>query len=141
MLPLSPVRANFGAQLFLYAKDVDMRRSFDGLMGIVQSEFRRDILQGDTFLFLNKRRDRIKILWWDGDGMAIFMKRLEAGTYQRPLMAADQVSLLMDRTEVELLLSGIELSSVKRRKRYQVQTKTLTSSAVADHSDGDKNSS
>ena len=85
----------------------------------MQSEFNRDILGGDIFLFLNKRRDRIKILWWDGDGMAIFMKRLEAGTYQLPAIAADQVSIAMDRTQVELLLSGIELSSVKRRKRYQ----------------------
>lgn len=96
-----------------------MRRSFDGLHAIVQSEFNRDILGGDIFLFLNKRRDRIKILWWDSDGLAIFMKRLEAGTYQLPKITADQVSLVMDRTQVELLLSGIELSSVKRRKRYQ----------------------
>ena len=55
-----------------------MRRSFDGLHAIVQSEFNRDILGGDIFLFLNKRRDRIKILWWDGDGMAIFMKSQES---------------------------------------------------------------
>lgn len=117
MLTRSPVHAH-GSQLFLYGKDVDMRRSFDGLLAIVQNEFLRDILQGDVFLFLNRRRDRIKILWWDGDGMAIFMKRLEAGTYQRPILAADQVSLLMDRTQLDLLLAGIELTSVKRRKRY-----------------------
>ena len=117
MLTRSPVHA-LGSQLFLYGKDVDMRRSFDGLLAIVQNEFMRDILQGDVFLFLNRRRDRIKILWWDGDGMAIFMKRLEAGTYQRPMLAADQVSLLMDRTQLDLLLAGIELTSVKRRKRY-----------------------
>lgn len=118
MLTRSPVHAH-GSQLFLYGKDVDMRRSFDGLLAIVQNEFMRDILQGDVFLFLNRRRDRIKILWWDGDGMAIFMKRLEAGTYQRPMLAADQVSLLMDRTQLDLLLAGIELTSVKRRKRYK----------------------
>ena len=117
MLTRSPVHAH-GSQLFLYGKDVDMRRSFDGLLAIVQNEFMRDILQGDVFLFLNRRRDRIKILWWDGDGMAIFMKRLEAGTYQRPVLAADQVSLLMDRTQLDLLLAGIELTSVKRRKRF-----------------------
>ena len=125
MLTLSPVRS-LGSQLFLYAKDVDMRRSFDGLLAIVQSEFMRDILQGDVFLFLNKRRDRIKILWWDGDGMAIFMKRLEAGTYQRPAVAADQISLLMDRTQLELLLAGIELTSVRRRKRYKIPSKIPT---------------
>lgn len=96
-----------------------MRRSFDGLHAIVQNEFSRDVQSGDMFLFLNKRRDRIKILWWDGDGLAIFMKRLEAGTYQLPAITTDQASLTMDRTEVELMLAGIELSSVKRRKRYQ----------------------
>jgi transposase len=99
-----------------------MRRSFDGLHAIVQSEFKRDIQDGDMFLFLNRRRDRIKILWWDNDGLAIFMKRLEAGTYQLPTIASNQVSLIMDRTQVELMLSGIELSSVKRRKRYQAMS-------------------
>ena len=77
MLTRSPVHAH-GSQLFLYGKDVDMRRSFDGLLAIVQNEFMRNILQGDVFLFLNRRRDRIKILWWDGDGMAIFMKSQES---------------------------------------------------------------
>lgn len=120
---LSPVHSlHQASRLYLYAKSVDMRRSFDGLHAIVQSEFDRDILDGDIFLFLNKRRDRIKILWWDGDGMAIFMKRLEAGTYQLPVVTPGHISLAMDRTQVELLLSGIELSSVKRRKRYQVTT-------------------
>lgn len=123
MPTLSPVHSlHQAARLYLYAKNVDMRRSFDGLQAIVQSEFNRQVQDGDMFLFLNKRRDRIKILWWDGDGMAIFMKRLEAGTYQLPSMATDQVSLVMDRIQVELLLSGIELSSVKRRKRYQAIT-------------------
>jgi transposase len=117
---LSPVHTlHQASRLYLYVKSVDMRRSFDGLHAIVQSEFKLNILTGDMFLFLNKRRDRIKILWWDGDGMAIFMKRLEAGTYQLPAVTSDQASLIMDRTQVELLLSGIELSSVKRRKRYQ----------------------
>lgn len=129
MLTRSPVHAH-GSQLFLYGKDVDMRRSFDGLLAIVQNEFVRDILQGDVFLFINRRRDRIKILWWDGDGMAIFMKRLEAGTYQRPMLAADQVSLLMDRTQLELLLAGIELTSVKRRKRYKPVLTAATTTAA-----------
>ena len=106
------------ARIYLYAHSVDMRRSFDGLMAIVQTEFNRDIRQGDIFLFINKRRDRLKILWWDGDGLAIFMKRLERGTYQRPIMKSDSRSVLMDRTQLSLLLSGIELTSVKRRKRY-----------------------
>lgn len=108
------------ARIFLYAKDVDMRRSFDGLMAIVQSSFERDIRGGDLFLFINRRRDRVKLLWWDGDGLAIFMKRLEQGTFQRPLTAVDADHVQMDRTELGLLLSGIELSSVRRRKRYAI---------------------
>lgn len=106
--------------IYLYAKDVDMRRSFDGLHAIVQSEFRKDILLGDLFVFLNRRLDRVKLLWWDADGMAIWMKRLESGTFQRPIVKGDADHLEMDATDLSLLLSGIELRSVKRRKRYRV---------------------
>ena len=106
--------------------------SFNGLHAIVQNEFKRDIQGGDMFLFLNKRRDRIKILWWDGDGLAIFMKRLEAGTYQLPHSAADHTALVMDRTEVELMLAGVELSSVKRRKRYQSLIDQSQSASASD---------
>ena len=71
-------------KIYLYAKPVDMRRSFDGLHAIVQSEFHHDIRSGDVFVFLNRRLDRIKLLHWDRDGLAIWMKRLERGTFQRP---------------------------------------------------------
>ena len=98
-----------------------MRRSFDGLMGIVQSEFHLDVHAGDLFVFINKRADRLKALWWDGDGLAIFMKRLESGTFQRPAIESKDGHLLMDRVQLGLLLSGIELSSVRRRKRYQAK--------------------
>jgi transposase len=106
------------ARIYLYANAVDMRRSFNGLHAIVQAEFDRDIRAGDLFVFLNKRGDRMKALWWDADGLAIFMKRLESGTYQRPAASDDGQHLLIDRTQLALLLSGIELSSVRRRKRY-----------------------
>ena len=119
------------ARIYLYAKDVDMRRSFDGLMAIVQTEFDKDIRQGDFFLFINKRRDRLKILWWDGDGLAIFMKRLERGTYQRPLADNNHNHVQMDRTEFALLLSGIELTSVKRRKRYV--TRSVSNSSASEN--------
>ena len=106
------------ARIYLYANAVDMRRSFNGLHAIVQAEFDRDIRSGDLFVFLNKRQDRMKAIWWDLDGLAIFMKRLESGTYQRPTASDDGQHLLIDRTQLALLLSGIELSSVRRRKRY-----------------------
>ena len=110
--PLGPTK------IYLYAKPTDMRKSFDGLHAIVQSEFRRDIRLGDVFLFLNRRRDRIKLMHWDRDGLAIWMKRLERGTFQRPCRALSGEQVEMDATDLALLLSGIELTSVRRRPRY-----------------------
>ena len=105
-------------KIYLYAKPVDMRRSFDGLHAIVQSEFRRDIRAGDVFVFLNRRLDRIKLIHWDHDGLAIWMKRLERGTFQRPRCPPEAAQVEIDATDLALLLSGIELTSVKRRPRY-----------------------
>jgi transposase len=70
-VPLSPTR------IHLYAKNVDMRKSFDGLHAIIQSGFQRDVRSGDLFLFLNRRRDRLKLMYWDRDGLAIWMKKVE----------------------------------------------------------------
>jgi len=89
-------------QVYLYMHDVDMRRSFDGLMAIVQSELARDIRFGDYFLFVNKRRDRVKIIWWDRDGLAIFMKRLESGTVQTPIDTANSKSLVIDQAQLSM---------------------------------------
>jgi transposase len=119
MAGMIPSVGGMHARIFLYHPAVDMRRSFDGLMAIVQADFEQDVRGGDLFLFINKRRDRFKILWWDEDGLAIFMKRLEEGTFEHPRQAADGKHVEMDRTELGLLLSGIELASVKRRKRYR----------------------
>jgi transposase len=106
------------AKIYLYAKPADMRKSFNGLHAIVAAEFGRDIRAGDVFVFLNRRLDRIKLLHWDRDGMAIWMKRLERGTFQRPRSPPSGVQVEMDATDLALLLSGIELTSVKRRTRY-----------------------
>jgi transposase len=113
------------ARIYLYTQNVDMRRSFDGLYAIVQSEFTRDIRLGDYFMFINKRRDRIKIIWWDRDGLAIFMKRLEVGTVQRLEYASDSNSLLIDHAQLTMLLSGIDASNIKRRKRYHIEPETM----------------
>jgi transposase len=95
-----------------------MRRSFDGLSGLVRSVFQADPTDGNLFLFLNRRGDRIKMLWWDRDGLALFYKRLEAGTFEM-LQAADESPVLeIDATQLAMLLSGVTLESAKRRKRY-----------------------
>jgi transposase len=95
-----------------------MRKSFDGLQVLVQQVFQLDPLEGHLFLFVNRRRDRVKILWWDRDGLALFYKRLEAGTYQLPVVAADAQGVEIDATQLALLLGGIDLRSARRRKRY-----------------------
>ena len=112
-------------RVYLYVHDVDMRRSFDGLMAIVHSEFATDIRLGDYFMFVNKRRDRVKILWWDRDGLAIFMKRLESGTVQKPRSDTNSKSMVIDHAQLSMLLTGIDVSNIKRRKRYEVDSKTL----------------
>lgn len=108
--------------IYLYAKPADMRRSFNGLHAIVQAEFRRDIRSGDVFLFLNRRLDRIKLIYWDRDGLAIWAKRLERGTFQRPRAVASGEQVEMDATDLAILLSGIELTTVKRRHRYSADS-------------------
>jgi transposase len=95
-----------------------MRKSFDGLHALVLQVFQVNPLDGHLFLFVNRRRDRLKILWWDRDGLALFYKRLEAGTYQLPSVADDAQGVEVDATQLALLLSGVDLQSAKRRKRY-----------------------
>ena len=79
MLSLPP-----GIQVFMAVGAVDMRKSFNGLSAAVETVFERNVLDGHLFLFLNRKRDRIKIMWWDRDGLAIFAKRLERGNYEMP---------------------------------------------------------
>lgn len=105
-------------RIYLHLAPTDLRKSFDGLSGIVRSAFAADLLDGGWFLFLNKRRDRIKILYWDHDGLALWYKRLEAGTFEQ-LRAApdDSTTREIDATQLALLLSGVRLDAA-RRKRF-----------------------
>jgi transposase len=105
--------------IYLSTTPVDMRKQFDGLFALAVNHLGRDPLTGGLFVFLNRRRDRMKLLYWDGDGIAIWAKRLEAGTFQLPRCDADAKSVLLSATELTLLLRGIDLGSVKQRKRYR----------------------
>ena len=104
--------------VYLCTKATDMRKGFDGLHTLVLQVFERDPLDGHLFLFVNRRRDRLKMLWWDRDGMALFYKRLEAGTYQLPVVSEDSEGVEIDATDLAILLNGIDVQSAKRRKRY-----------------------
>ena len=105
----------------------DMRKGFDGLCGLAEHVLQQDPLSGHLFVFRNRARDRLKVLYWDNDGLAIWYKRLERGRFQLPtdLQAADEMPVRAEisASELNLLLGGIDLASVKRRKRYQRPTK------------------
>lgn len=104
-------------KMFLCITPVDMRKSFDGLLGIVQQEFQQDPLSGHLFLFMNRRRDCLKAIFWDGDGCVIWYKRLEHGTWQMPDSSSSPMEL--ESHELAMILKGIDLNSARRRVRYQ----------------------
>ena len=113
-------------RIFVCTQPTDMRRSFDGLCGMAADLMRQDPLSGHLFVFRNRNRDRLKLLWWDRDGLAMFYKRLERGTWQlptdvRPLRPSDDgvPSVEITAEELTLLLGGIDLRSVQKRQRYQ----------------------
>ena len=94
----------------------DGRKSFDGLQAVVTAHLGKDPLSGDLYVFRNKRGDRLKILAWQGDGFALYLRRLEKGTFVFP--KADTVEVSITATELAMILGGVELGSAKRRSRY-----------------------
>ncbi len=105
-------------RIFFATAPTDMRKGFNGLQGAVTGVLKQDPLSGHLFLFVNRRRDKLKILYWDRDGLAIWYKRLEQGTFQLPEVKPDQSSAEIRSEELTMLLRGIDLTSVRRRKRY-----------------------
>jgi transposase len=114
-------------RVFLCTLPTDMRKSFDALAGLVQAHLQQDPLSGDLFVFRSRRGDRLKLLYWDQDGLAIWYKRLEEGTFVLPATdgTRDRVGddgLVLRPAELAMLLEGIDLAHVKRQKRYQRPT-------------------
>jgi len=107
------------SRVFVFTGVTDMRKSFNGLSGLVATHFDVELLSGHWFLFFNRRRDSVKLLLWDRDGLVIWYKRLETGTFQVAALGDKETSLEIDSTQLSLLLSGIDLASAKRRKRYR----------------------
>jgi transposase len=111
-------------RIFVCTLPTDMRKSFDSLAALVQTHLSQDALSGDLFVFRSRRGDRIKLLWWDEDGYALFYKRLEVGTFVLPAAdgkraAAGAYGLVLRPAELAMLLDGVDLANVKRQKRYQ----------------------
>ena len=107
-------------RVYLCLTACDMRKSFDGLHQLVRDYLQLDAFAGHLFVFTSRRRDRLKILYWDRDGFAVWSKRLEEGTYAMPLTdSAGEQRREITAQELGALLSGIDLSQAHRRKRYQ----------------------
>ena len=105
-----------------------MRMSFRGLSGLVRQRLREDPTSGHVFCFLNRRRTMMKLLLCDRTGMWIFHRRLARGTFELPVVEAGVQRVRLDPTELALILDGIELGSVTRRKRYRRPMEPLVES-------------
>lgn len=111
-------------RVFLCTLPTDMRKSFDTLAALVQAELGRDALSGDLFVFRSRRGDRLKLLYWDEDGYAIWYKRLEEGSFVLPTADSKRAGigkhgLVLRPAELAMLLDGVDLASVRRHPRYQ----------------------
>ena len=108
--------------IYLYTGVCDMRKSFDGLLGLIeqaQIEGSQGPLSGAWFVFRNRRGDKLKIMYFDQDGLAIWYKRLEEGRFQWPQIEPGRSSVAIKADELRLILEGIDLNSVRRRKRWR----------------------
>jgi transposase len=105
-------------RVYLCLTACDMRKSFDGLASLVRSQMDLDPLGGHLYVFWSRRKDRVKILYWDRDGFAVWAKRLEEGTYALPFCESGEMRREIAAQELAALLSGIDLNQAKRRKRY-----------------------
>ena len=96
-----------------------MRKGFDSLSGLVRSEMNRDPLCRSVFIFFNKKHNQVKLLLWEGDGFALYYKRLEKGTYEVPIANDNNSSASISSEQLQFILQGISLRSIRKRKRYQ----------------------
>lgn len=108
-------------KVFLARQVTDMRKSFRGLLTLTEAVLRHDPTSGHLFVFVNRRRDMLKVLHWDGSGYWIWYRRLERGTFQLPGQDAgqDQAGIELTPAQLSLILDGIDLRSARQRLRYR----------------------
>ena len=109
--------------IYIAIEPVDMRKSFDGLAAIVKNHFHHDPLTGHLFVFINRAADRIKVLYWDNDGYALWCKRLEAGRFRIPvaIIGEGKQVALVSPAQLAMILEGIEPVAVRKRKRFTLK--------------------
>jgi transposase len=98
-----------------------MRCGHDGLCAVVRNQWKLDVFGGHLFVFLGRRADRCKILFWDRGGFVVYYKRLEKGRFRLPKISADSLSVSLDGTELAMLLDGIDFSAVRRPRKWNPQ--------------------
>ena len=111
-------------RIFLAARPADMRRGFDGLARMTSEIIRQDPLSGALFVFRNRKGDRLKVLYWAGDGYALWYRRLERGTFRFPACDGDAAEIR--GADLAMILDGVDLASVRRRSRYALPTAAAT---------------
>lgn len=109
---------NCSTAYYWYNSSTDMRKGFDALCGIVQEHMHANVLQGGVYIFINRKRNQIKLLEWEGDGLAIYYKRLEKGVFELPCVTSDATSISINAEKLQLILQGIVLGSVKKKVRF-----------------------
>lgn len=109
------------ARYYLYRESTDMRKSFDGLCGLVNSRLGANSMSGDVYIFINKERNRIKLLRWEAGGFVLFYKRLERGTFELPPFQNTSISRMIDYGELAMIVTGISMKYAKKRKRFLQQ--------------------
>ena len=117
-------------QYYLYNGNTDMRKGFDSLCGIVSSQMQLDALSGAIYIFINKKRNQVKLLLWEGDGLSLYHKRLERGTYERPQMQDGESGCMIAPQQLQFILQGVALHKIQYRKRYKKLPELSTSGKI-----------
>ena len=107
-------------KVYLARQAVDMRKGFPGLIAMTETVLKQDPVSGHLFVFINRRRDRMKVLFWGGSGFWIGYHLLESGRFQLPTTSPDDKSIELTRSQLAMILDGIDLSFVRQRKRFQL---------------------
>ena len=112
-----------GLKVFVALEPVDLRKSFSGLEGLVSDRLKEDLREGALFVFTNRSHTRLKILYWDRDGYAMWYKRLEKGSFRFPIAATASATkgVEVKAADLMMILDGVDLGSVRRQRRYERQ--------------------
>lgn len=109
----------------LYSKPADMRKGFNGLCGLIQNDLSRSPTNGSVYIFINKTRDKVKLLHWSGSSFIMYYKRLESGTFEIPYYDQKIGSISLSYSQLVLLIDGVSITDISRRKRYKPQLENV----------------